>query len=281
MAGEHRVVNSVFSGNTLQAINYTSVTTASDVKPRLTVERCKIIDTQATTSDKLQKSAISLEIQDNNFTLANNFISGNLLGAICASLGRSDGPNLPRSLIFGNTFLKNANGTIVLEQRAGMNCNASFVSVVGNTFESNFGYNSTVKISQIQSNVLDNFFYNNSGLYSVEYYFTGAWPKKQKCESNTFFLNRGLGQNYGVTVLSKGPMKYHKNNLKNPSNLYELSSTRQNAADPIDAIGNWWGFGTQDSVGLRIYEKEDDYRVASVDYKPFMKLPPRNILSRK
>lgn len=281
MAGEHRIVNSVFSGNTFQAVNYTSVATGSDVKPRLTVERCKIMDTQATTSNKLQKSAISLEIQDNNFTLANNFISGNLLGAIRASLGRSAGSNLQRSLIFGNTFLRNANGTIVLEQKAGMNSNSSFVSVVGNTFESNLGYGSTVKISEIQSNVLDNVFYNNSGLYSAEYDFTGAWSKRQKCESNTFFLNKGLGQNYGVTVLSKGPMKYHKNNLKNPSNLYEFSSARQDAADPIDAIGNWWGLGTPDAVGLRIYEKEDDYRLASVDYKPFMKLPPRHILSRK
>ena len=281
MTGEHRIVNSVFRGNTFQAINYTSVATGSDIKPRLTVERCKIIDTRATISNKLRRGAISLEIQDSNFTLANNFISGNLLGAIYASLGRSAGSNLPRSLIFGNTFLKNANGTIVLEQRRGMNSNASFVFVVGNTFESNLGYDSTVKISEIQSNVLDNFFYNNSGLHSVEYALTGAWPKRQKCESNTFFLNKGLGENYGVTVLSKGPMKYHKNNLKNPSNLYELSSTRQDAADPIDAIGNWWGFGTQDSVSLRIYEKEDDYRQASVDYKPFMKLPPRNILSRK
>ena len=161
-----------------------------------------------------------------NFTLANDFISGNLLGAIRASVGRSAGSNLQRSLIFENTFLRNANGTIVLEQRAGMNSNSSFVSVVGNTFESNLGYDSTVKISEIQSNVLDNFFYNNSGLYSVEYDFTGAWSKRQKCES-------------------------------------------------------WWGLGTPDAVGLRIYEKEDDYRLASVDYKPFMKLPPRHILSRK
>ena len=150
-----------------------------------------------------------------------------------------------------------------------------------NAFGSNLGYDSAIKLSEIQSEIVNNFFYNNSGLHSIEYDFSSSWPKEQKCELNTFFLNKGLGQNYGVTVLTKGPMKYHKNNFKNPSNLYELSSSRQAVSDSIYAIENWWGVGVEPSVGLRIYEKEDDYRLVSVEYKPFLKLPPRNILSRK
>ena len=111
--------------------------------------------------------------------------------------------------------------------------------------------------------------------------FPAPGPEEQRCELNTFFLNKGLGENYGVTVLSNGPMQYHRNNLKNPSNLYEFSSTRQHVSDLIDGVENWWGVGTEPAVGLRIYEKEDDYRLAGVEYKPFLKLPPRNILSRK
>ena len=81
--------------------------------------------------------------------------------------------------------------------------------------------------------------------------------------------------------MSNGPMEYYNNNLKNPYNLYELSSTRQAVTDPILATQNWWGTGIDAFVGLRIYENDDDYRLGAVQYKPFKKLPPRNILSSK
>ena len=251
----------------------------SDKRPRFTAERCKITDTPASPLNVHQKSTIFLEIQDSNFTLANNFISGNLLGGVQAQLGRSEGTSLPRSLIYGNTFIDNANGTILIEERKELKPNKSFIYIVNNSFGSNLGHGSTIKLSETQSEIVNNFFYNNSGLHSIEYEYSNAWSNEQKCELNTFYLNKGLGENYGVTVVSNGPMEYHSNNLKNPSNLYEFSSMAQTLKDPINAAGNWWGVGIESSVGLRIYEKEDDYRLAAVEYKPFKKLPPRNILS--
>ncbi len=228
-----------------------------------------------------QKAAISLDIQDNNFTLANNFITENRLGGIQAELGRSDGTSLPRSLIYGNTFSSNANGTIIVEERNELKRNYSFVYIVSNTFGSNLGQGSTIKLFEVQSEIANNYFYNNSGLHSIEYDFSSALFKEQKCELNTFYLNKGLGQNYGVTIKSNGPMEYHRNNFKNPSNVYEFSSTKQAVTDPIDAARNWWGVGIESSVGSRIYEKTDDYTLATVKHKPFRKLPPKNILSSK
>ena len=253
----------------------------SDRRPSLTIERCKIAETPASDPNPTQKSTISLDIQDNYFTFANNFIAGNRLGGIQAQLGRSDGTSEPKSLIYGNTFSSNANGTILVQERKELKRNYSFVNIVNNMFESNLGYGSTIKLFEVQSQIVNNFFYNNSGLHSIEYDFSSAFTKEQKCELNTFYLNKGLGQNYGVTILSNGPMEYHRNNFKNPSNLYELSSTGQNVTDPIGAAGNWWGVGSESSVGSRIYEKEDDYRLAAVEYKPFQKLPPKDILSSK
>ena len=279
--GEHRICNSAFTDNIHQAISYTSVSDGSDERPCFTTERCKITDTPASASNLLKKRAISLDIHDNNFTLANNFITRNRLGGIQARLGRSDGTRLPKSLIYGNTFFSNANGTILLEERTELKRNYSFVEIVDNAFGSNLGKDSTIKLSEVQSEIVNNFFYNNSGLHSIEYTFSSPLLKEQKCELNTFYLNKGLGQNYGVTIMSNGPMEYHRNNLKNPSNLYEFSSTMQAVTDPVDAARNWWGVGIESSVGLRIYEKEDDYRLAAVEYKPFRKLPPRNILSSK
>ena len=226
-----------------------------------------------------QKSAIFLEIQDNNFTLTNNFISNNRLGGVQAKLGRSDGTSLPRSLIYGNTFISNANGTILLEERQDVKPNNSFVYIMDNAFGSNKGRGSTIKLSETQSEIVNNFFFNNSGLHSIEYDFSNVWSKEQKCELNTFYLNKGFGENYGATILSNGPMEYHSNNLKNPSNHYEFSSTTQAVTDPIVAARNWWGVGIESLVGSRIYDKGDDYRLAAVEFKPFKKLAPKNILS--
>ena len=276
---EHRIFNSVFSNNIHQAISYSSVSDGSDKRPHFTTERCKITDTPASPLNVPQRSTIFLEIQDNNFTLTNNFISGNRLGGIQTQLGRSEGTSLPRSLIYGNTFIGNANGTILIEERKEVKPNNSFVYIVDNAFGSNLGHGSTIKLSETQSEIVNNFFYNNSGLHSIEYDFSNVWSKQQRCELNTFYLNTGLGENYGVTIMSNGPMEYHSNSLKNPSNLYEFSSTIQAVTDPIDAARNWWGVGIESSVGSRIYEKEDDYRLAAVEYQPFKKLPPRNILS--
>ena len=240
-----------------------------------------------------QKNAISLDIQDNSFTIANSFISGNLLGGIQARLGRSDGTSFPKSLIFGNTFSSNANVTILVQKRTDIDTNFSAVYVMNNIFESNFGNGSTIKLSEVQSEIFNNFFYNNTGIHTIQYNFSSRRPRGQKCESNTFYLNKGFGQNDGVTIESNGPMEYHNNNLKNPSNLYEFSSTRQihsfyiywyssaRQSDPIDATRNWWGAEESSSVASRIYAKKDDWKWAAVEYIPFHKLPQGNFFSSK
>ncbi|XP_078343031.1 uncharacterized protein LOC144628791, partial [Oculina patagonica] len=161
---EHRISDSVLSDNVQQAIKYTSVDDGSSRQSSLTIERCKITGTPASNSVVPQKNAaIFLDIQDSNFTLANNFISGNILGGIQAQLGRSDGASLPRNLIYGNTFYSNANGTILIQEKKELNCNYSFVSIVNNIFESNLGYGSTIRVDDEQSEIINNFFYNNSG----------------------------------------------------------------------------------------------------------------------
>ena len=279
---EHRISNSVFVGNTHQAVNYTSVADGSHGRPPFTIERSKITDTEASPFNVHKHSALSIEVQDNSFALTNSFLARNSLGAIEANLRKSEGTNVLKSLIYANTFFRNANGTIVVAQRKGLRNTHCWAQIVNNMFRNNLGYESTVKLSNIKSEILNNYFYNNSGLHSVVYDFpSGASSEWQRCELNTFYLNQGSGQNYGVTVLSNGPMEYHKNNFKNPSNLYEISSTRHAVSDNINAKMNWWGVGTEPGVGWRINDKNDDYRLASVDHVPFQKLPPRNILSRE
>ena len=251
----------------------------SDARPMFIANRCKVINTLSSVTNSALKSAIFLEIRDNDFILANNFITNNKFGGIEARLGPSDTRTvLRKSFIISNTFVGNTNGAILLVER-NSGVQRMLVNILKNTFENNIGYSSTIKVQNIQMKIVSNFFFNNSGLHSLQYYFLDDGSKGQKCELNTFYLNRGLAQ--GVTILSNGPMEYHRNNLKNPSNLYELSTTRQPVSDPIEATRNWWGVGTRDSVRSRIYGNKDHYAFALVNYDPFERLPPRDILSSK
>lgn len=75
----------------------------------------------------------------------------------------------------------------------------------------------------MQSEIVNNFFYNNLGLYCIEYDYFNVWFKEQKCELNIFYFNKGLGENYGVIVVFNGLMEYYSNNLKNLFNFYEFS----------------------------------------------------------
>ena len=184
-------------------------------------------------------------------------------------------------------------GQYLYKKRTDIETNFSSVYITHNIFESNLGNGSTIKLSEVQGEIFNNFFYNNTGMHTMQYNFSSRWPRGQKCVSNTFYLNKGLGQRDGVTIVSNGPMEYHSNNFKNPSNLYEFSSTRQivsiysywfgsvRKSDPIDATLNWWGVEEGSSVASRIYSEKDDWKWAAVEYIPFHKLPQGNLFSSK
>ena len=250
--------------------------------PKLIIERSQVVNTLSSTNSMFQ-SPIFLEIEDNNFVITNNFIANNIFGGIEAKLGGSlvgTGQKATECSIYGNTFARNTNGAISLSGRnSGIQC--MLVKIMKNSFENNLGLFSTIKVNNIQLKIIGNFFFNNSGQHSLEYLFENDGFKGQTCEMNTFYLNRGSGHTQGVTILTNGPLEFHRNNFKNTFNLYEISSTKTPVTDPIIATHNWWGVDRADYVRSRIYGKQNHKNFALVSYEPFKIVPPRNILSSK
>ncbi|PFX18273.1 Macrophage receptor MARCO [Stylophora pistillata] len=258
LAKEHRISNSVFSGNQHQAINYVSTTGSSDNPPYLTIERCKVTD--GSFSNLNPKTSIFLDIHDTEFAITNNFIFGNHYGGVTVRAGRSEGTSSSRSLVFGNTFSSNENRATLELRKQGNTANYSFIYIKDNAFESNSGYGfRIVRVSDVACEIVNNFLYNNSGLYLIDYQLFSPWLKGQRCELNSFYHNQG-----SITINSNGPVVYRRNVFENPSNLYEFSSTSSPVTDPIDAAQNWWGSGNESLVSLRIYDKNDYPRLATV-----------------
>ncbi|XP_028408108.1 uncharacterized protein LOC114530701 [Dendronephthya gigantea] len=279
--GDHRLSNNIFVGNKQNSIQYTSLAAEkAESRPKFVIERSQVVNTLSSTNS-VSKSPIFLEIQDNYFTIANNFIANNIHGGIEAKLGGNFAGTRQKSTdcsIYGNTFVGNTNGAILLVGR-GSGIQRIRIKIMKNTFENNLGPFSTFKVNNIQVNIVSNFFFNNSGKHTLEYHFESDGFKDQTCEMNTFYFNRGVGPSHGVTILTNGPVDFRRNNFKNPVNLYELSSRKMSVTDPIKAINNWWGAGKADYVRSRIYGKKKNDEFALVIYEPFKKLPPRDILS--
>ena len=274
-SGGHRISNSVFSGHFPIAITYISKAFQSR-QNSISIERCKIVNSYV---------AIFIDIRDSDFTLAHNLISGNYKLSFAATLRVSQGTVSSKGLIYRNTISGNNNG-IMVKQEERSKGDPAFLYILENAFENNNYYyhwgqvqGGLLKLLNIPCWIKNNVFFNNSNFIVIESTFQGPFFKGQQCEMNTFYLNRGPGQSLGIcTVLSDGQMSYHRNNFKNPAFLYEFCAT--NATDKIHAEMNWWGVDQESELALRILDREDFDYLSTVIYKPFQKLPPKEILSR-
>ncbi|XP_068733406.1 protein bark beetle-like isoform X1 [Montipora capricornis] len=272
---DHRISNSVFRGHFPIAITYISKAFQSR-QNSISIERCKIVNSYV---------AIFIDIRDSDFTLAHNLISGNYRLSFAATLRVSQGTVSSKGLIYRNTITGNNNG-IMVKQEERSKGDPAFLYILENAFENNNYYyhwsqfqGRLLKLFNIPCWIKNNVFFNNSNFIVIESTFQGPFFKGQQCEMNTFYLNRGLGQSFGsCTVLSDGQMSYHWNNFKNPAFLYEFCAT--NATDKIHAEMNWWGVDQESELALRILDREDFDYLSTVIYKPFQKLPPKEILSR-
>ena len=262
-------------------LSYTSI---HDEETTLQVQRSTITSNGNSEISKTRTGAVYVELADNNFSISDSYISNNKIGGVHVKLSSSEGNGDKSSLIFGNTFERNSKETLWLESSAGQ---VGSVTVSGNVLTHNHGNNklntkhSVFKVSEVICNVLDNFLYNNSGLFIFEYQFSDRRSTKQRFKGNTLYLNYGRGPNYGTTVSSNGPMGYSNCNFKNPANLYELITKTPAITSLVHAESNWWGVGLEPTIKTKILDKSSDYKLPAVIFKPFKKVPPRNLLSCK
>lgn len=234
--------------------------------------------------------AVYAEMKDKHFLFANNHIAGNTIGGIYVQTENSEGHSIEGrnskkgSWIYGNTFVQNGKEALHLVSNKDL---PAVVYIKENHFSSNYGKgfgnskHSIVKMKDVATQIEGNFFFNNSGLVIMEYEFSNENYKGQHCTNNTFFLNTGTAIGYGATIRTNGPIQYHGNSMKNPNNLYELDTTTSAVTDPVNATMNWFGFGLKPTVKSRLRDKDISNRLPKVLFEPFVKIQPRNILSRE
>ena len=276
----HRITESIISGNTEQGISYTSTQTENHL---LKIERCKITNNGGTSS-----GAIHLNAANQAFELFNNYLAENRNGSIYSRVHYEESQyNMPKNHIHGNTFDSNRGGALFLEGVTGPYFN---VKVTNNYFSSNFAEdadgkaNSVCRITKLGAHVEGNFFHNNIGQYTFEYSYAQGNTTVLYFRNNTLYKNSALGLqvNYGVTILCNGAAEMHGNVLENPGNLYQISTTMQGIPVIVNATSNWWGERVANLIAPLIMDKAKDYRLSlTVIFKPFDQSPPQRVFSGK
>ena len=282
MPGKHSLTGNVLSQNRGHGISYTSLSTES---PDVVIAGSIITSNGDSLLPITQTGAIFFETANRKFYIYNNFIAENRVGGIFARL--EGGYKLGKSQIYRNTILKNGKEALLLDSRGGQAC---CVEIRSNSFSHHKGYDcpsgqcSVCKMRDVMYSFTRNFFYNNSGLYIIEYRYPNHHTKENKVLENTLYINYGTGASHGVTILCDGPVEIHRNHLKNPSNLYEITSSMSGGYDvfDIDARSNWWGSGIMQTVSHKIVDRYKDNRLQSrVIFRPFQKLPSQHVISGK
>ena len=278
----HRITESTVSGNLGHGISCTSTETDNHI---FHIERSKVTNNGISSSfGKKQLEGVHLNATNQVFQIINSFLSGNRNGGLYAKLQIKDGfiPVSAESHIHGNTFEYNRGSVLFLE---GTTDQYSNVKATSNYYSVNFASDSHGKVTSV-CNITDlnvlfqgNVVYNNSGQYIMVF---GSSQGSLRLLNNTFYRNRGLGINYGVTVLLNGKAEIHNNVFQNPNNRYQISTTLQGSRVSVDAKSNWWGESVLSLVESLIKDKTKDYRLSLlVDFQPFLYLPPQEVISGK
>ena len=278
----YQITESIVSGNLGHGISSTSTETKNHV---FQIERSKITRNGVSpAANKKSLEGIHLNATNQVFQIVNSYLAENKNGGIYAKLQKRDVP-MPLSNgnhIHGNTVEYNRGKALFLQGTTGQTLD---VKVTSNYFSFNLAKDwqekieSVCKMSDLAVLLQGNFLYNNSGQYILDF---NSPQSNLRFLNNTLYRNRGLGDNYGVTVLCNGVAEMHGNVLENPNNRYQISTTLQGSPVTVNATSNWWGESVLNLVASVIMDKTKDYRLSlTVFFKPFLHFPPQKALSGK
>ncbi|KAI8515001.1 hypothetical protein Bbelb_075920 [Branchiostoma belcheri] len=293
----HVVSDSVFVGNRRSGIHYSST---FERNPKVNVER----NILAENGDNLiggadLSSALAMTVGDAEFMITNNLVTNNRVGGIHI-LMHSRNPEQRSNMIANNVLTNNRDSEAVLLRSMVMPMMS--INIVGNHIAHNAAkeYRSALVITNTVANVYNNTFYNNSGMYTVEWQYQGASAltdptEQQYFAGNLVHFNKGENQALQATIVTDGPIMYQSNFIKNPANEYEISQLQYQYEEEVEekpkgdeeldedveeeeevsviATNNWWGFTKRPEVADRILGKQRTSK-SKVTYVPFLTAPP-------
>ncbi|XP_078593656.1 uncharacterized protein LOC144871725 isoform X2 [Branchiostoma floridae x Branchiostoma japonicum] len=295
----HVVSDSVFVGNKRSGIHYSST---FERNPKVNIERNILAENGGNLIGGADlSSALAMTVGDAEFMITNNLVTNNRVGGVHI-LMHSRNPEPRSNMIANNVLTNNRDSEAVLLRSMVMPMMS--INIVGNNIAHNAAkdYRSALVITNTVANVYNNTFYNNSGMYTVEWQYQGASAltdptEQQYFTGNLVHFNKGENLDLQATIVTDGPIMYQSNFIKNPANEYEISQLQyqfeeeeeekpkgdEELDDDVDeeekeevsviATNNWWGFTKRPEVADRILGELRTSR-SKVTYVPFLTAPP-------
>eukprot|EP00058_Branchiostoma_floridae_P027962 XP_002613453.1 hypothetical protein BRAFLDRAFT_84589 [Branchiostoma floridae] len=295
----HVVSDSVFVGNKRSGIHYSST---FERNPKVNIERNILAENGGSLIGGADlSSALAMTVGDAEFMITNNLVTNNQVGGVHI-LMHSRNPEPRSNMIANNVLTNNRDSEAVLLRSMVMPMMS--INIVGNNIAHNAAkdYRSALVITNTVANVYNNTFYNNSGMYTVEWQYQGASAltdptEQQYFTGNLVHFNKGENLDLQATIVTDGPIMYQSNFIKNPANEYEISQLQyqfeeeeeekpkgdEELDDDVDeeekeevsviATNNWWGFTKRPEVADRILGELRTSR-SKVTYVPFLTAPP-------
>lgn len=219
----------------------------------------------------LSCNVTTLEIM--NFTAAYNLFDGNKRHGILAS------PLLNTvGIMTNNTFINHRLGCVRVENG---------YDLIINRWYSRF---------RVNYEIFENEFSMNNGRYAISLRLTqNSVFQKLDCKFNRF-TNNYIQESFAainprsranaVAIISSSNVIFQRNSIDNPDSLRAVSTHLVDPSVTIDATHNWWGSPNHAFIYDQIFDQDDRYNLAFVEYFPALlvdlvydnvpTLPPRH-----
>ncbi|CAH1231914.1 TNXB [Branchiostoma lanceolatum] len=233
------------------------------------IQRNMFLRNQPRTDDNEQAVVSSVPI-DSYISVRNNYMANNLMKCLSIDLTNQKAGNIT---VLDNHFLSNTYKSAIMVTGDSYSTTQQPILMDSNVFSSNnVGFTeSIVKLENVDGQLDNNVFFNNSGKHVVSWEGRSRSTSEQMCENNLFYDNIGQtpGEKYTV-VVSGRDVQLHGNVLTNPANDAELATPNRAGNFTVNATLNWWGFNSASAISSRIRDGNDREYWAEARFEPWI-----------
>ncbi|XP_078598874.1 uncharacterized protein LOC144874520 [Branchiostoma floridae x Branchiostoma japonicum] len=222
-------------------------------------------------ADDNEQAVVSSVLIDSYISVRNNYMANNLMKGLSIDVTNQRAGNIT---VLDNHFFRNIGQSTILVTGNGYSTTQQPILIDNNVFSSNDidVSESIVKFENVDGQLDNNVFFNNSGHHVVSWEGRSRTNSRQICENNLFYDNIGLtpGEKYTV-VVSGRDVQLHGNVLTNPANDAELATPDRTGYNySVNATQNWWGFNSASDISSRIRDKDDQEDWQRVHFQPWI-----------
>ncbi|XP_035690546.1 uncharacterized protein LOC118425665 isoform X2 [Branchiostoma floridae] len=222
-------------------------------------------------ADSNEQAVVSGVLIDSFVSVRNNYMANNMMKGISIDLTNQKAGNIT---VLDNHFFRNTGESTIMVTGNSYRTTQQPILIDSNVFSSNDVRitQSIVKFENVDGQLDNNVFFNNSGHHVVSWEGRSRTNSRQICENNLFYDNIGLtpGEKYTVLVSAGRDVQLHGNVLTNPANDAELATVNRTGGYSVNATLNWWGFNSTSDVSKRIRDMNDHEDWQRVHFQPWI-----------